>query len=134
MKQKFLQFMYGRYGTDALSKFLTCAGFVVLIVSMLLPGIAKTLTVLLAVLLIVFTYYRTFSKKLEKRRAENGKYLALRRRFTDAWKLRRDMWKQRKTYKFFKCPSCRAVLRVPKGKGRLRVVCKKCGAAFEKRT
>ena len=126
--------MYGRYGMDELSKFLSYAGLAVLIISMFLPQSVKTFVFLLAVLLVVLTYFRTFSRNIEKRRAENTKYLQRRQRVADALRLRREMWKQRKSFKFFKCPSCKAVLRVPKGKGKLRIVCKKCGTAFEKKT
>ncbi len=126
--------MYGRYGMDDLSKFLSYVGLAVLIVSMFLPQSVKTFAFLLAVLLVSLTYFRSFSKNIEKRRAENVKYLQRKRRVTDALSLRREMWKQRKSFKFFKCPSCKAVLRVPKDKGKLRIVCKKCGTAFEKKT
>ena len=134
MKQRFAKFMYGRYGMDDLSKFLSYVGLAVLIVSMFLPQSVKTFAFLLAVLLVSLTYFRSFSKNIEKRRAENVKYLQRKRRVTDALSLRREMWKQRKSFKFFKCPSCKAVLRVPKDKGKLRIVCKKCGTAFEKKT
>jgi len=126
--------MYGRYGMDELSRFLTYAGLLVLLVSMFLTQTVKMAAFIIAVAIIIFTYYRTFSKNFEKRRAENARYLGRRQRISAWFRLRRDMWKQRKDFKFFKCPSCKAVLRVPKGKGKLRVVCKKCGTAFEKKT
>ena len=40
--------------------------------------------------------------------------------------------RQRNIYSFFKCPSCGTVLRVPKGKGRVRITCKSCGNVFER--
>ena len=134
MKQKFARFMYGRYGMDELSKFLTYVGLVLLVLSVFLGQTVRTVALVLAILAVVATYCRTFSKNYEKRRAENAKYLNWKRPIFERFKLRRDMWKQRKEFKFFKCPSCKAVLRVPKGKGKVRVVCKKCGTAFEKKT
>lgn len=126
--------MYGRYGLDELSKFLSTASLVVIIVSMFLAQTSKTVVFLIAIALLVYSYFRIFSKNYEKRRAENAKYLKFRQPIVDKIKLRREMWAQRKEFKFFKCPSCKAVLRVPKGKGKIRVVCKKCGTAFEKKT
>lgn len=126
--------MYGRYGMDSLSKFLTYLALILIIVSAFLRPYTKIVFFVLSVLCLFLTYFRCFSKDVPKRRAENVKYLAFRRRITDWFMLRRDMWKQRKDYKFFKCPSCKALLRVPKGKGRIRVVCKKCGTAFERKT
>ncbi len=134
MKQKFAKFMYGRYGLDELSKFLSTASLVVLVVSMFLAQTGKTAFFLVAIALLIYSYFRIFSKNYEKRRAENAKYLNFRQPIMDKIKLRREMWAQRKEFKFFKCPSCKAVLRVPKGKGKIRVVCKKCGTAFEKKT
>ena len=134
MKQKFAKFMYGRYGMDELSKFLTYVGLILLVLSVFLGQTVRTVALVLAILTIGATYYRTFSKSYEKRRAENAKYLNWKNPIREHLRLRRDMWKQRKEFKFFKCPSCKAVLRVPKGKGKVRVVCKKCGTAFEKKT
>jgi len=134
MKQKFARFMYGRYGMDELSKFLTYVGLILLVLSVFLGQTVRSAALVIAVLMVAATYLRTFSKKIEKRRAENVKFMKLKKPVSDSLKLRRDMWTQRKAFKFFKCPSCKAVLRVPKGKGKLRVVCKKCGTAFEKKT
>lgn len=138
MKQKFAKFMYGRYGTDELSKFLTYTALILLIISMILGqfigSAAKSAVFMIVLLLVVYSYFRMFSKNLQKRRDENTKYLNFKRPIADKLKLRRDMWGQRKEFKFFKCPSCNAVLRVPKGKGKVRIVCKKCGTAFEKKT
>jgi len=134
MKQKFARFMYGRYGMDQLSKFLSYIGLILLVLSAFLGQNVRSAVLIIAVLVIAVTYYRTFSKKLDKRRAENLRFMNLKKPVSDSVKLRRDMWTQRKEFKFFKCPSCKAVLRVPKGKGKIRVVCKKCGTAFEKKT
>ncbi|MEA4896069.1 MAG: hypothetical protein VB064_12545 [Oscillospiraceae bacterium] len=134
MKQKFAKLMYGRYGLDELSKFLSTVSLVVMFVSMLLPSAARSIGFIAAIIILVNAYYRIFSKSFEKRRAENARFLRWRQPVLDRLRLRREMWKQRKEYKFFKCPSCKAVLRVPKGKGKIRVVCKKCGTAFEKKT
>ncbi len=134
MKQKFAKFMYGRYGLDELSKFISYVSLLVLVVSMFLPQPAKMIVFIAAVLTLGNAYFRIFSKNFEKRRTENAKFLRFRQRIKDRFGLRRDMWKQRKEFRFFKCPSCKSVLRVPKGKGRIRIVCKKCGTAFEKKT
>ena len=39
-----------------------------------------------------------------------------------------------KTHKYFSCPKCKARLRAPRGKGRLRITCRTCGEVFEKKT
>lgn len=45
-------------------------------------------------------------------------------------KIVKEMFVQRKDYKFFACPYCRAMLRVPRGRGKIKIVCKKCGSSF----
>ena len=42
----------------------------------------------------------------------------------------KERWVQRKDFKFFQCPSCHAVLRVPSGRGKIKIVCRKCGNTF----
>lgn len=134
MKQKFAKFMYGRYGMDELSKFISYVALALLIVSMLLGQSEKSVIFIISLALLILSYFRIFSKNFEKRRAENMKFLNFKRPISERSKLRREMWSQRKEFKFFKCPSCKAVLRVPTGKGKVRIVCKKCGTAFEKKT
>ncbi|MEG1460908.1 MAG: hypothetical protein RRY47_07230 [Oscillospiraceae bacterium] len=134
MKNKLAKFMYGRYGLDELSKALTYFSLFILILSLFFGSKLKNFILIFAILLIIFSYFRVFSKNFEKRRSENEKYLQQKNRLLTFLRLRRDMFKQRREYKFFKCPSCRAVMRVPRGKGNIRVVCKKCGTAFEKKT
>ncbi len=135
MKEKFANFMRGRRGMDELSRFLYGLTLLLLILSLLIPNVtARLVFLLLAVLAMVLTFWRCLSKKLNARWKENERYLKKTQRFRDWTRLRRDMWKQRKEYKFFKCPSCKSVMRVPKGKGKIRIVCRKCGTAFEKKT
>lgn len=40
-------------------------------------------------------------------------------------------WAELRQYKYFICPQCAQRLRVPRGKGRLRVTCTRCGNMFE---
>lgn len=134
MRQKLQKFMYGRNGTDELARFTSILSVVMLLISMFLSGLLKSLLFILALALLVFTYYRVFSKNLAARRKENNQFVNLKFRRKEKLRLRKEMWSQRKEYKFFKCPSCKAVLRVPRGKGKIRIVCKKCGTAFEKKT
>lgn len=134
MRKRFAKFMYGRNGADELSRFLSYVAIAMLLLSMFLRSGVKDVLFILALLLIIFTYFRVFSRNLTARHAENAKFRSLKTRVSEWFRLRRDMWKQRREFKFFKCPSCKAVLRVPKGKGKLRIVCKKCGTAFEKKT
>ena len=37
-------------------------------------------------------------------------------------------------HRYFKCPSCGQQMRVPRGKGRITVHCRSCGATFEEKS
>ena len=131
MRERFYRFMAGRYGTDQLNRFLSIAAMVAVVLNLFLRS---PLLWIISVALLVAVYFRTFSRNLQRRRAENEKYLEAKKRVTDWFGTQKARWKMRKDYVFFRCPSCHAMLRVPRGKGRLRVTCRKCGTAFERRS
>jgi hypothetical protein len=126
--------MSGRYGGDAFTRFLSIVYLVLIVISIFLPSGIRDLVYVAALAVILYTVYRMFSRKLAARRDENAKYLQAKQAFKDFFRLRRDMWNQRREFKFFKCPSCGAALRVPRGKGKIRIVCKRCGTGFERKT
>ena len=64
----------------------------------------------------------------------NGAYLRQRYKVTSPWRGGSDRWHQRRDYRFYKCPSCRTRLRVPRGKGKINIVCRKCGTSFQRKT
>ena len=77
MKEKFLRFMQGRYGLDQFSKALLIGGLIVVLLSSFFAGgRAGSLFYLLGWILIIYCYFRIFSKNVSKRYAENQKYLA----------------------------------------------------------
>jgi len=131
MKEKLLRFMAGRYGGDEYSRFLSVAALVLVVLNVFL---GRELGYLPALALIVYSDVRIFSRNFEKRRRENAAYLRIRNRVTGGVRNWLDRWKQRKEYAFFRCPGCKAMLRVPRGKGKIRVTCRKCGNAFERKT
>lgn len=127
MKEKIQKFMYGRYGNDDLNKFL----FLVCAVFLLLAAILKSrLLELTAVALLIWSYVRFLSKNLPKRQSENWKYVRIRGKVFVYLKNIKERFVQRKEYKFFTCPSCKAMLRVPRGRGKIKIVCRKCGNSF----
>ena len=81
-------------------------------------------------LLLVCIYFRMFSRNLYRRREENGKFMRVKYRASAWLRVRHERWVQRKDYKFFTCPSCRTTLRVPRGHGKIKIVCRKCGSSF----
>lgn len=135
-----IRFMYGRYGWDKLNNVLLIANVVVVvifsiaspIVTSLLSGNVLAHVILIAsyfalsVSLILAIFLRTFSKNIYKRRQENEKFFGF-------FKLQKNKWRDRKTHVYRKCPSCKAVLRLPKAKGKHNVVCPRCKNRFSVR-
>lgn len=134
MRERLIRFMTGRNGADNLSRAVSVVVIVLLVVSLLFHGDAVRALWILAVLGMVYVYFRMFSRNVYKRRDENAKYLRATAGVRTYFRGLRERWSQRRDYKFFRCPSCRTLLRVPKGKGKIKVVCRKCGNSFIKKT
>ena len=135
MRAWLTRIMAGRNGMDYLNRFLSVVVLILIVMELLLRNsrLAGSLSIL-ALGLLIYLYFRMFSRNIYKRQQENGAYLRQRYKVTSWWNGLCDRWKQRKDYKFFKCPSCRTRLRVPRGKGKLNIVCRKCGTSFQRRT
>ena len=130
MRQKLMQFMIGRNGNDELNRFLLAADMVLILLSVIFGrGIGRVLSPI-ALVLLGFTYYRMLSRDLIRRSDENARYFRIKERVLSVLRVRKEQWVQRKDYKFFVCPACKATLRVPKGRGKIKIVCRKCGNSF----
>ena len=126
----FQRFMTGRYGNDQLN---TCLLVVYLI--LWLVGVITNLQAVYTVglILIVVALFRMFSRNVERRRTENAKFMKLLGPANRWFRLRRTMHRD-KEHCYFKCPSCGQYLRVPRGKGKLTVTCRSCGASFQEKS
>ena len=123
-------FMIGRNGADQLSMAMLIAG----IVLSLLTSITKlAIFNFLGLIILVLTIFRMFSRNLEKRRAENQKFVNFRENFGTNAKQLMNRLKNMKKYKYFKCPQCGALLRLPRKVGEVTVTCGKCKNQFKQK-
>ena len=129
MREKLERFMAGRYGMDYLGRFTLITGLIVLIIA---GWSGKPILTLIAWILIIYTYFRIFSRNVYKRSAENQKYLARTYKIRTFWARQKNMMAQRKTHHIYKCPTCRQKIRIPRGKGRIEIRCPKCNTTFIK--
>ncbi len=130
-KNKMMQFMQGRYGADQMGQMISAVSMVFLIISLFSRNQAWFL---LAVIGIVYNYFRMFSKNISKRYAENQKYLKMTagiRRKLASWK---SQLAQRKIYHIYRCPGCKQKIRVPRGRGKIEIRCPKCNTRFVKKS
>ncbi len=129
------RFMAGRLGTDQLSRALNIAALALLILSIFTGGSGVgRLIWALALACLLWGAFRSFSRNIPKRQRENEAYLNLTRNLRERIRSARERFDQRKDYRFFRCPSCRTWLRVPRGKGKLNITCRQCGERFTRST
>ena len=133
--------MEGRYGADELNRFLTICGWVLLLLGFILSGIdsngtriAGSVLVTLSWAFLIFSIFRTLSKKTQERAAENYKYFVYKNKILGWFRRLKSRWQDRKTHRYFRCPQCRATVRVPRGKGKIRITCPKCRNQFVKKS
>lgn len=132
MKEKFIRFMQGRYGVDQLSKFILISGLVVVVVSALFNNMLSLIFYILGWALVIYCYFRVFSRNIPKRYAENQVFLTKTYKIRAYFQRQKNIWQQRKTHHIYTCPSCKQKIRIPKGKGRIEVRCPKCKTTFIK--
>ena len=130
MKAWFQRFMSGRYGFDQLNGFLCILSLILVVLGAWLSGFLYWV----GLALLLWCYYRMLSRNIQKRYAENSKYLSLQNQVKD-WLARQKLrFDQRKVYRYFKCPHCKQAIRVPRGRGRISITCPKCGTSFIKKS
>ena len=131
LREKFSKFMYGRYGTDALSQFLIYAALVCCVLSFFFKNSIWSLFIWF---FIILSYFRIFSKNHQKRYEENQKFLEAKGKFTGWFYREKKLLGQRKDFHIYTCPGCKQKIRIPRGKGKIVVKCPKCHTEFTKRS
>jgi len=150
-------FQQQQRGLDELNRTMMISALVLTILGMFfaqLGGWLRFVFTGLGAVLLVLMVIRMTSKNTAKRYQENMKFLTIvtgvkdwfRRTFrlksagarTAGQRAKRahktPTWSEMKQYKYFICPQCAQRLRVPRGKGRIRVTCTNCGNVFETRS
>lgn len=132
------RFMLGRNGMDQLNYALLWGYLILCVIRAVVVWVTRSLTVgrvfdILIDIVLVIIVFRTLSRNLPRRQAENLRWLNLRRRVErkvgGAVRRRAD-----KTHKYFTCKNCGTVCRVPTGKGNIIITCPKCGEKIQAKT
>ena len=116
-------FMAGRYGTDKLNMVILSVGLAVSLLSVIFryPPVI-VLLVVLSYGLMIWAIFRTLSRNTYKRYQENRKFLQVINRLKD------------RHNRYFDCPKCRQMVRVPRGKGKISITCPRCHEKFIRKT
>ena len=119
----FRNFMAGRYGTDRLNMAILGTGLVASLLSVLMK--VKPVNLVLFFLsygMMFWAIFRTLSRNTYKRYQENRRFLQIVGRMKD------------REHRYFNCPKCHQMVRVPRGKGKISISCPKCREKFVKKT
>ncbi len=144
--------MQGRNGVDAFAKFLNRLSLGCLLTAILFTflsllflrhemiGAYNVFRILyyvvygIGIALMAYWAFRVFSRNIAKRQKENTRYLYRTQRIRRWFSSKKQEWKDRKTYRYFKCPQCKLRMRAPRHKGKIRVTCKNCSNVFITKT
>ena len=111
MRDKLYRFMQGRNGMDELARMQSWLVLILLLIGMFTRiGLFS----FVALILMIYMYFRVFSRNTSKRYEER--------------------MGQARDYSFFKCPMCKQEVRVPRGHGKIEITCPKCREKFIRRT
>ena len=130
-KEKLARFMAGRYGTDALYTVILTVCIILAVVNLFVRSWVIWLAMLL---LAAWATFRAMSRNIYKRSKENQFILKIKNSVGFFFNTGIKRFKERKTHVYKKCPKCKAQLRLPRKKGKLKVRCPKCGHSFEIKT
>ncbi len=116
-------FMMGRYGTDKLNMAILIVGLVASLLSIFFTtGLIDLLLFLLSYGMMFWAIFRSLSRNTYKRYQENRKFLQIYDRMKD------------REHRYFDCPKCRQMVRVPRGKGKIAITCPRCREKFVRKT
>jgi hypothetical protein len=123
IKQVLQRFMTGRYGTDKLNMWILSAGVILCLISVFIPNVYVNWVLTVgSYVLMVWAIFRTLSRNTYKRYRENRRFLMLLDQIKD------------REHRYFDCPKCRQLVRVPRGKGKIMITCPKCKEKFQRKT
>lgn len=130
MKEKIARFMQGRYGNDRFNQFL----MILAIIAILISFFGGNVFYLLALMFMIYAYSRMFSRKIYKRSSENQWYLRKEMKVRAFFGTQKKELAMRRTHHIYRCPKCRQKIRIPRGKGKIEISCRKCGTKFMKKS
>lgn len=140
-----MKLLQGTYGFDLLS-------LVLILLSTILN--IFDFTRILGAIVLIYALYRAFSKKIYKRKEEYNVFFTYTNKFlgkfgksipynlpvydlnnfSKIFENLKNKYIEYRKYKITKCPNCNQKLRLPRGRGKIVVTCKKCSTKFDFRT
>lgn len=126
-----IRFMSGRYGGDQFNIFILILSFILLLIYVFFIN-TPIITIIIWFLLLYYIF-RTYSRNIYQRTRENERFLTLFKPFKRQFNLIKNNH-QDKEHKYYLCPNCKQMVRVPKGRGKITITCPKCKTRFDKKS
>ena len=130
-QKKAAEWLQGRNGSDELGICVSLVALILVIVNIFLNSFIISV---IALVLIVYTFWRSASRNLEARENENGVFCEFLGPVRPWVRNPVEAFSEARAYRHFKCPECGQRVRVPRGKGKVRVRCPKCSTKFDARS
>lgn len=130
---KYIRFMQGRYGMYGMDDLNRTASWVVVLLDLIGILFSQPILVYLSLVFLILIMFRIYSKNIVKRTMENTKF----RELTGG--MRHYVMAMQKNHKdpghrYYVCPSCRQLVRVPSGRGKIEITCPKCRKMFTRKS
>jgi len=128
--EKLYKFMYGRYGVDELYKFLFWIYILLIIINIFVDS---SIIVVIELIILFIMFYRFFSKKINKRKKENKKYLNIKNKVLKPFdNIKRNI--KDKEHVYVKCSKCKKSLKldIPMERGIKTIKCPNCKNRFKR--
>lgn len=132
LSQQIGDFLQGRNGLDELSLFLLEIAVILFVLNTLL--FHQLLLSWLIRFLVVYIVFRCMSYNISARRKESYAVVSKLGVFRLCISQPLLFVKEVKDYKHLSCAQCHQHMRVPRGKGIIRVTCPKCNHTFESKS
>ncbi len=131
---KIQAFMRGRYGFDELNMSILVIALIINIVGRFIFNFtARMIFRLISFALIIIFIFRMLSRNCYQRNRENEVFKPIFTNTVGFFKLTYRRFKDGRTHRYYKCPNCKAQLRVKNIKGKHTIRCPKCGNQFQKK-
>lgn len=129
MRDRFSKFMYGRNGSDELTRFLVYFSLALLIINMFTRS---SVLMMFIYLILGYSIFRMLSRNTAARAVENQKFLNWWQKVKNRFRGQGARMKELKNYHIYRCPNCGQKIRIPRGRGRIEITCPKCKTQFQK--
>ena len=129
--EKLRRFMYGRYGSDTLNLAMMIFGLVLAFIAQLTGFWPLTV---LSYALYGYAIFRMLSRNISARQKEYFTFLKVWTPVQKWFRIKAAAFRERKQYKYFRCPNCHQYLRAPRKRGKILVTCHRCRKEFNQKT